>query len=581
MQAQRPIQEKIKTKSGDYTKNPYLQLVSLVREKLSKKQISESERNTLLADFNTSIVTQAIEAQLKLLPSTARQNFLHEAILASNSFNPQDWIILNASSHNFYLLIPHAFLQKIGSQATQVNHQLALTLGLNIDKMEQLPADNLTEYVSKNWKKLTNKDDLINDFSKIFIANADYYKENRSAMIPEWSIYMTGHGGAGSDIVGLPIATFPAVLDFFEEKVTTKLLAYFSCYAAGINTEIIYTDLKRVGAQKTYSYAIITAALTDGITASSVPLFTAMPSSGTNLFRLKMADIDWINQNLHIKFDQNFISFFEGAFSTSVPVDYAKIIEPIVPLASRSTLDTKGRTAAQIRLPGLSWFSVVDAQNRVVSIGRILVATRGNSPLNILNFFKQQRPAGSPNDLAAILLYTRNVPFVLDMQGIANSDLPKIISMIPGQAQHKLAGIIADFYIKDSPATFASDGSKRVCKTFLIDKIQSKNASGISTYSNVLIDCHISPEKIYFEQYGRLSELLSPKDKAREVKFLAANDPDAKEYQDYLKNMGSAPESPATQALEDVAGKLKRMQEEHAKKVAAGKGAEYAKVLPV
>ncbi len=120
------------------------------------------------------------------------------------------------------------------------------------------------------------------------------------------------------------------------------------------------------------------------------------------------------------------MTFFNTALSDQI-LDYPTLINYLVP---KNINPQQVRTRlAQIKLPGLPWFSSLD--DRVISIGSVLASTRKN-PLDLLSYFKAQTHYHNSENLLAVLLYTSQIPFPLIIQGTS----PLFISMIPGNAIH-------------------------------------------------------------------------------------------------------------------------------------------------
>jgi hypothetical protein len=83
---------------------------------------------------------------------------------------------------------------------------------------------------------------------------------------------------------------------------------------------------------------------------------------------------------------------------------------------------------AQIKYPGLEWFSILDPL-AAVSIGRIMAQSR-TAPLNIARFYAKK---GKPADPIAVLLYAKDIPFEI-IVNTKHSDgcyVPTFISMTP------------------------------------------------------------------------------------------------------------------------------------------------------
>ncbi len=114
---------------------------------------------------------------------------------------------------------------------------------------------------------------------------------------------------------------------------------------------------------------------------------------------------------------------------TSNTINYKEIIKYL-------NTSSESETTPQIKLPGLDWFSVINADKNIVQIGSILASKRGNRPLDIVKFFR--------NEPRILLLYAPNIPFEL----IINSkNLQSIVSMLPGNALHMIEKVTS----KSSP----------------------------------------------------------------------------------------------------------------------------------
>lgn len=259
----------------------------------------------------------------------------------------------------------------------------------------------------------------------------------------------------GSTIAGIDTNLFPQLLDFLENRVNTKLLVYDSCFAGGKNDQMAFSN-------KGYSYAIVSAALGDYPTISFLPLFDG--SCTLNPAHLTMA------------YHKNFDSFIERAELSEthkyeavedeqelqnkkyVPLkDSMKaIIEPIIntigeePSQYDSVLGTgilathlDSVNGARVRLPGCSWFSLIDEQARVASLGKIMIGARKPiEPLKIAKYFQHQiDDKAQKAAFEAILVHLNEIPFPLDLSSIET--MPRIISMVPGHRSLHMAELIA------------------------------------------------------------------------------------------------------------------------------------------
>ncbi|MFH1831989.1 MAG: hypothetical protein ABH827_04295 [bacterium] len=334
-------------------------------------------------------------------PIITSASLLIRRIKEDNSFyETEKWVIKEIETGEdqnkqtpLYLLLPTTYLEKLRLTTTSPNE---LKLGLKVEHMPSVSYDKLKQ--KKITKKIFGEDSLdgmkLSDYAdyffdalgSIFCTRSDYIKSGTHEW-PEWSIYLTGHGEMQWRVVSLKLLTFPKVLNFFEHEINTRLVVYQTCYGAGLNTEQIYKENNAI-IQKAYPFTIITTALTDA------------PTSGRPML---------------VKYSE----LFEAM--TKEGIDYKNVIEAL------KTPDQNWADVPQIKLPGLTWFSVMSEKNEIASIGEILAKTRDKeSLLDVKNYF---------NDPKIILLYAKNIPLNLAI----NSDkLEAIISMIPGDAIHTI-----------------------------------------------------------------------------------------------------------------------------------------------
>lgn len=354
-------------------------------------------------------------------------------LLRALAFDPTAWTIKKIND-SLYLLIPHAYLKKLTINIDSIKmydpskiSDIELQVGLKVNHMELVTIEDILKQSSKGYNYadyfiealyfiripfgIVN---ILKEMSAIFCTHADY--AHNVSNQPIWSLYMTGHGNMNESIVGLKLDDFKKLLDFLEHTINVRLLIYNSCYAAGLNTEIIYKDAKSA-IQRTYSFAIITQAITDA------------PVAGLRVMVELSRD-----GRLTLETFENFADFLKEVTSSEV-VNYEKAATTIFPLLPKEELKFSEAQVwgniPQIKLPGIEWFSVMASRKDIVSIGSILAKTRDpRKSLNVVNFFK--------TDPKAILLYAADIPFELV---IDSKNLEAIISMIPGDAVHVLKRI--------------------------------------------------------------------------------------------------------------------------------------------
>lgn len=446
-----------------------------------------------------------------LSTDTPENNLTRKNILLSaanlHSLLARNWVIKQVNPE-LYLLIPNQYLaiRNIKSfnpepdvLARQFllqngNAELAeLALGLKVNHMPTITFDEIRRPATV--PQFANYFIVALRENQLFVTNHDYYLANQAARtegritvkfpkIPSWSIYLAGHGLINYSIAHLSPAQFKEFLDLIENKINARLLYYMSCYAAGVNSELIYKNLT-TGINQTYSYAIITQALTDAT--------TFMPGLGVNVVRGALQidnSISYSNFLAQVTINSSKIS--DTSIDSSSKIDYQKIAVILNPTLAY-TIGYSFNNTSQIKFPGIPWFSVLDNQ-KVVSIGEILAKTH-TAPLDVATFFAKTDPL-------AILLYTPNIPFELIVNTRAPSgEAPAIISMLPGDAMHHLKQLTSNIYPTEQflNSFLQLDGLKPQ-KIFLIDQLTyAPKTAAPHTVKNALIVLRETEQLVYFE----------------------------------------------------------------------------------
>jgi hypothetical protein len=348
------------------------------------------------------------------------------------AFQPEQWVIKRINE-SLSLLIPKTYLDDLKIDINKVKEfnndtyamfDIELQLGLKVNHMQTIDYMNVTQ---PSWAQFA--DYFGDSLDEIFCKNFDY--KNKNMNIPEWFLFINGHGDINYAIVHLSFDGFKKLLHFLENKINTRLFVIGSCYVAGVNVDKVYGEIK-LETQQYYSFPIIVQALNNVITY-------------TRTYYIGLTDYD-------------FVSFFKKAIG--LEGHYSDIIKPI----SNDLIEN----TPQIKLPGIEWFSVLDADNKIVSIGSILAKTRDpEKPLNVVNFFKKNPEL--------ILLYADDIPFEL----IINSSRVKaVISMVSAKEINE--DLVAVIRIKKISSTqsfydvldwFKLVGSSEGRNIFLIDEI--------------------------------------------------------------------------------------------------------------
>ncbi len=394
-----------------------------------------------------------------------------EDILSGLQFKSEEWIIKKIDT-SLTLFLPIIYLRSIGIHGKGIDE---LSLGLRVN---HLPNTTLEKIIQHQPEKLS-ADSFIPLLDKIFCSRSDYTNKNAPAL-PKWSFYMFGHGLKGESIVGLKLDEFKKVLDFFENNLNTQVLAYSSCYGAGTNSEIIYNDTIST-VQKIFSFPIITQALTDATVASGAP-------------DLKFDE----KNNPYLRVITNLKAFFEQISQAYEIKQFQDAINNIFPVIPEGIYAYRWDNAAQIRLPGLHWFTPVASNKDIASLGSILTKNRNiHKPLSLATYFKSEPKA--------LLLNTIDIPFELILD---STKLEAIISMISGDAVHKIKKITS---LQNSIDTilgwFMHIKMLDARKLFFIEEIDAADyviAKNVIIYNNKIPAFFTIPDK--FELYAFYSE---------------------------------------------------------------------------
>lgn len=434
---------------------PIIVSASLVAKALSEDIVDKSPAE-LLKDFNRAhsiLIEQATEDTIK----NRRRIYL-----TASGFKMSDWIIKKIDDH-LILFIPHSYLgalakpsevAKFHLTSTQELSEIEYMLGLKVNHMETISELNELRKLPQHTDR---SDYFLDSLDTIFVARGYFKKHNKP--LPWWTIYLEGHGLKGQSIAGMSLNLFPKVLDFFESRINTNILVYTSCFAAGYNDELLFKQHKQA-IQKSYSYPIVSQIYTDTPAAAH------------------LVDVEVKNGLFQLRTGAQLGEFF--AKSYQLFYDYKSLISsvfPIVPdyLATSTQIKERMQNAhkrfsdmAQIKLPGLEWFSLLALDtDKVVSIGAILSETRDKeSPLNIATYFKK--------DPEVILLYGQDVPFNVEL----GANLRAFVSALPGDATHTIKQISSNFMLlEDIVKSFISLEKLDAKKVFYIGSIKGKNYS--------------------------------------------------------------------------------------------------------
>lgn len=404
--------------------------------------------------------TEEVKNKINSIRTTSAVGVSHELF--------EGWVLKKVNAQ-ICLLIPEPYLIAQESSVSEIDTiakgpdstALELRLGLKVNHMKTLLLSQIARpslprtghyFMKALWDKETAK-------SPLFVTNSDYATVSYGE-IPEWVIYLGGHGLIQQSVAYLSIEEFKEFLQFLETNLRTKLLYYSTCYGAGLNSELLYKNA-REGVEKTYPFAIVTVALSDAPTVGKLP------------------ETYVENEKIRLKTKKDFGLFLSEATENGI-INYRKISND---LENRSSYCYGHfNTIAQIKFPGLPWFSVLD-QDKVVSIGHTLAKTR-KKPLDIQTFFARGGKQAAP---LAVLLYGRTIPFELVLNMKQDYSYPfAMISMIPGPAIHHLQKISSTTSGIDSLLDTFFELEYGVQKVFMIDEIES-NRIDYSFFRKILL----------------------------------------------------------------------------------------------
>lgn len=412
----------------------------LVSTSLLARALSEYGDESLIKD---NVTEQYIDLRnSKNQESRGRE--IRQILLKAVAFDPDEWVIRRTDEY-LTLLIPKVYLARHGI-AEEMDKEASEKLGLKMSTMSALTS---VKEIVEPPRPMETADYFVPALEKIFFTNRDLRGKDAK---PNWTLYLIGHGLKFTQIVGLTISDFSNALDFFTTKIATRLLVYTSCYAAGVNTDIVFGNIKSKMA-KTYPYPIITQIYAD--TPAVAPLLfvkgtkdnltmdTALDFQGfventekTLTFKSAAKKETTVLDDIdYEKAAGNLFPIVPSDFATEYMIEHVKKERPLSVYVSYENVP-------QIKLPGLPWFSVMatratdktgQKRREAVSIGSILAKTREQkSTLDIVSYFK--------TDPSVLLLYASNMPFTIKL----GKNLKTIVSMVPGGGTHVIDRIVSD-----------------------------------------------------------------------------------------------------------------------------------------
>lgn len=343
--------------------------------------------------------------------------------------DPDQWKLKEITKH-LMIAIPTSYLKEKNISLEQVGLQVAQATPITIDAIKQ----RYSALPIKDWYTLDNKTGTI--FFDALLKPVQYkknlvYKNNlifdQTNKNVEWVIYLTGHGDYQSSVASIDLKNFPFILDFFDTKISIALFAYDSCFAAGANTEAIYGELTRAGGGGEYSFPIVTAAITDAETTTTLPKYA----------------------NEKLVFYLNFKKFIDNFIDHKWPPEESlKYILPDIEAYQhgKKAVDYRGNLP-QIRFAySPAWFPIIESTKSVVRITKNMALTRQEPLLLGAPVLKKpsapgEKPTREKQFVRAVLLDTDYIPFDIV---ITKDTAPNFIITMPGNAKIYLEKIIEE-----------------------------------------------------------------------------------------------------------------------------------------
>ncbi len=358
-----------------------------------------------------------------------------------------------------------------------------------------------------------NIEDLL---KRLFVTYDDMQdKTIASAILPHYTIYLDGHGGYASDmdmewlaealaessqlqkdigffsqgqmsdfpkekrekitrlmvlekeittmindsqgiIAGLSMTAYKQLLDFLNDKISTTMLYYYSCFGGGKHLQLPFVSR---GVDKAYNYTIMSEVSGD------IPGYGAVSFFGNAKVQVFYENNE-ARARLGLTSEINFSQFFD-AVEKKLPLN----------VLMSSIVHNQKTNIPAVRLPGTSWFSAARLKD---------VAYLTNVALSTTKKF-------DVSGKKAVLLYTPAISSVITLnvttisqenplataQYQASNQLPLFISMIPEQQTHWMQSLQAcDCLLTAVVYNFLKElvvGEIRVFKKYLIDVMCVQN----------------------------------------------------------------------------------------------------------
>jgi len=463
-------------------------------------------------NYKADKIQEAKEASAKLKAVITSQEdplyrwirYAFEASLLS--FNSEDWYYYQPSDR-FVLLVPKQYAQKLGDK-----------LGLLIENTIPKELTDSALVWARCENRLKNKlaqslgEALLKDIEKIFVVKKDSQQH--------WAIYLMGHGvpprvraiptkefedkrrvirgeiqqlqmdikrsvedteqkklkvaqeqkkeelnrlllqgedktrqvlGKIPEVAGFTIPEFKQLLNYFSVKLPVSVFAYLTCYGGGSNLYQVYAKEQKDNFLEKHPFVTCTAGFYESHLSNFFDVWFFPPyENETSIAVYKSSN--YVKESAIVNYD----TFFQEVEKSSQPIDWNKALDAIFQFSSF------GENTPLIKFPGTEWFTMPDFKN-VLSIGKVKAGTRA-----------PDKPLKVSQEKQIILLYAKTIPFPMVYLEKAK---PNFVSMVPGNAYHKLQAIEAPgrpcSSILDSFFLYHAELQQQ--KVFFIKKIIAKN----------------------------------------------------------------------------------------------------------
>jgi len=248
---------------------------------------SEDKKEALGAITESVLVALIQKPCILLISRSLLRNIFHHLARSKNKlvqqvmkqFDPKEWLtkipLKGKLSNEFVLMIPKSYVVEsalVRGFKSTVFEDLMQEKDFNIDKLLGLHLSRMGDLISVWRTKIRATEGIIStkkSFAELlseshaFFVAAHEYKDDKRNALPQWNIYMTGHGSAKHhEIGGISNDTFKKLLNFLNSKIITKMFIYESCEASGVNRVQVYDEIsKNFGA--TYPFPIIAIGISE------------------------------------------------------------------------------------------------------------------------------------------------------------------------------------------------------------------------------------------------------------------------------------------------------------------------------